>query len=279
MSNTELCKYYLGLTPVTEMMNEVSFFDIITALDKHFNRQWTWEIADEKFAMDNSMVCTTVTVYIPGRVLTGRSLCKVKDYNEAHLRAIVDACNTFTLKSMPVTNPQTNTSTNQQMTPEQIMAAVGGQNPANQPVNSVPQFDNYKDAQGIPNQGVPFDQVTDNCHKEMQQEMGMIPPSQQQPQGNPGMYQQQNPNPQQPQQNNMGNVGYDEPNPRLKGFSQHQIDRLNQIKKDLEIVNDLMFDNYVQTWNPALNKKADIIPSNVEAFLAWAEDLVKNMQS
>jgi hypothetical protein len=272
MSNTELCKYYLGLPPVTDMMNEVSFFDIITALDQHFNRQWTWEIADEKFAMDNSVVCTTVTVYTPGRVLTGRSLCKIKDYNEAHLRAIVDACNTFTLKSMTVNNSQTNISQNQQMTPEQIMAAVGGQNPANQPVNSIPQMANYKDQQGIPNQGVPFDQITDNCHQEMQQEMGMVP--QQSPMQNNGVPQF----PQQPQQN-MGNIGYDEPNPQLKGFTQRQIDRLNQIKKDFEIVNDAMFDNYVQTWNPAFSKKSDIIPSNVESFLTWAEDLVKNMQS
>lgn len=263
MSNTELCRHYLNLTPVTEMMNEVSFFDIITALDKHFNRQWTWEVADEILIMDGSMVSTTVTVYIPGRVLTGRSLCKIKDYNESHLRAIVDACNTFTIKNMSVTNPVTNNTVNQQMTPEQIMTAIGGQNPANQPVNTVPQFDNYKDAQGIPNQGVPFDQMTDNCHQEIQQSMGMTTPA-------------MNP-PQQPQQNS--DVGYDTPNPKLKGFTQHQIDRMNKIKQELEIVNDQMFDNYVQTWNPSLSRKADIIPSNVESFLAWAEDLVKNMLS
>ena len=264
MSNPELCKYYLSMTPVTEMMNEVSFFDIITALDKHFNRQWTWEIADERFAIDNTIVCTTVTVYIPGRVLTGRSLCKVTDYNEAHLRAIVDACNTFTIKNMAVSNPQTNVTTSQQMTPEQIMAMTNGQNPSNHPVNSLPQADNYKDANGIPNQGIPFDQITDNCHKEMQQEMGMIPSQPQQPIPN-----------QQSQQNN--GIGYDEPNPKLKGFTQHQVDRLNALKTTLEIVNDEMFGNYVRTWNPELSKKSDIIPSNVEMFLKWAEDLAKNM--
>ena len=270
MSNPELCKYYLSLTPVTTMMNEVSFFDIITALDKHFNRQWTWEIADEQFVMDNTIVCTTVTVYTPGRILTGRSLCKIKDYNESHLRAIVDACNTFTLKSVPVHNPQTNTSVSQQMTPEQIMAAVGGQNPASQPVDSVPQFDNYKNPQGIPNQGVPFDQMTNNCSREMERVNGFTQSPQQLP---------PNTAPQTPVQQNAESIGYDEPNPRLKGFTQHQIDRLNKIKKDFEIVNDAMFDNYVQTWNPALSKKSDIIPSNVESFLAWAEDFEKNMQS
>jgi len=36
-----------------------------------------------------------------------------------------------------------------------------------------------------------------------------------------------------------------------------------------------MFGNYVNTWDKSLTSKKDIVPSNVESFLAWAENLGK----
>ena len=253
MSNPELCKYYLNLTPTTAMMEEVSFFDIITALDKHFNKQWTWELADERFAKDNSVVCTTVTVYIPGRILTGRSLCKIQDYHEVHLRAILNACSTFITKKMTVTNNETKQQEVKQMTPEEIMNMVQGQQPSTLPVNSASQFYNYEDNQGLPNQGVPFDQITENCHQELTNQIDSST-----------------------NQSTPDSIGYDEPNPKLRGFTQHQIDRLNKLKQDLGISSDHMFGNYVHTWNATLSKKSDITPDNVEAFLDWAEIIAKN---
>ena len=41
MSNTELTKYYMGLQLNTNKMPEVAYANIIPALNKHFNGQWT----------------------------------------------------------------------------------------------------------------------------------------------------------------------------------------------------------------------------------------------
>lgn len=281
MSNTELTKYYMGLQLNTNKMPEVAYANIIPALDKHFNGQWTWELADERFAQDNTTVCTTVTVYTPGRVYTGRSLCKIKDYASNHLFAILDACQTFIEKNLaqPQSQPQTNPGS-QQMTPDQIMNALG-QQPQQQQVNTAAQFYNYKDAQGMPASEVPFDAITDNCHKELQQEMGMAPKDEpnQVPfdTGNPGGMVYHNVQPQQqsaptPQQ---GGIDPDAPQDRYKGFSQRQIDRLNKFKADFDIMNDEMFGNYVNTWDKSLTSKKDITPANANAFLSWVENLGK----
>lgn len=263
MSNTELTKHYLAMQPNTQIMPETAYFDIISALQKHFNGQWTWELADEKIVMDGTTVSTTVTLYIPGKVCTGRSLCKIKDYHNNHLFALLDACQTFMQKN---TNnfikgqPQNNESDpNHNMTPEEIMKAMG--NPPQEPVNTSAQFYNYKE-NGIPAEGVPFDAMTDNCHQELNQEMGINTPqnntqSQPAPQNNPQM------------NNQNGNVDYNAPQARLKGFSQRQVDGINKFKKDYEITNDSMFDSWVNTWNSALTSKKDIIPDNVDAFLDW----------
>lgn len=255
MSNTELTKFYMGLQQNTNKMPEVAYTNIISALDKHFNGQWTWELADERLYADNTCVCTTVTLYVPGRVYTGRSLCKIKDYTSNHLFAILDACQTFIQKNV-ATQPQVQSNpASQQMTPDQIMNAINQQ--PQQQVNTAAQFYNYKDENGMPADGVPFNAVTDNCQKELQQEF-MNPPVQTQSQT---------------QQNT--NVDYDAPQERLKGFSQHQIDRLNQFKKDFDILDDQMFGNYINTWDKSLTSKKDITPMNADAFLAWAENLGK----
>lgn len=254
MSNTELTKYYMGLQLVNNKMPEPIYTDVISALDRHFNGQWTWELADERFAMDNSAVCTTVTLYTPGKVCTGRSLCKIKDYSENHLFAILNACQTFIEKGMVQPQPQlTSSPASQQMTPDQIMNALGQQ--PQQQINTAAQFYNYKDENGMPAEKVPFEAITDNCHKELNQEITGQPPVQQQPQ--------------------QGNVDYNAPQARYKGFSQCQIDRLNKFKKDFDILNDQMFGNYVNTWDKSLTSKSDITPANADAFLSWAENLGK----
>ncbi len=252
MSNTELCKFYMGLQQNTNKMPEVAYTDIIPALDKHFNGQWTWELADERFAQDNTTVCTTVTVYTPGRVYTGRSLCKIKDYHVNHLFAILDACQTFIAKQAAPQNtmPQANPAS-QQMTADQIMAALG-QTPAPEQVNTAAQFYNHKDNNGIPLQGVPMEAMTENCHQELQQEITNTPA---------------------PDSNVPSD--YDAPLEKYKGFSQRQIDRLNQFKKDFDILNDDMFGNYVNTWDKNLTSKSQITPANANAFLAWTESLGK----
>ena len=275
MSNTELTKYYLAMQPNTQIMPETAYFDIIEALQKHFNGQWTWELADEKLIMDGTTVSTTVTLYIPGKVCTGRSLCKIKDYHNNHLFALLDACQTFMEKktnSFMKGQPQNNESdpNHNTMTADEIMKAMG--NPPQEQVNTAAQFYNYKDNNGMPAEGVPFDSMTDNCHQELNQEVGINTP-QNNTQSQPSMPPQQN-NPQMNMNNNQ-NVDYNAPQARLKGFSQRQVDGINKFKKDYEITNDAMFDSWVNTWKPELTNKKDIIPDNVDEFLKFIDDMGK----
>ena len=275
MSNTELTKYYLAMQPNTQIMPETAYFDIIEALQKHFNGQWTWELADEKLIMDGTTVSTTVTLYIPGKVCTGRSLCKIKDYHNNHLFALLDACQTFMEKktnSFMKGQPQNNESDSNHntMTADEIIKAMG--NPPQEQVNTAAQFYNYKDNNGMPVEGVPFDSMTDNCHQELNQEVGINTP-QNNIQSQPPMPPQQN-NPQMNMNNNQ-NVDYNAPQARLKGFSQRQVDGINKFKKDYEITNDAMFDSWVNTWKPELTSKKDIIPDNVDEFLKFIDDMGK----
>lgn len=275
MSNTELTKYYLAMQPNTQIMPETAYFDIIEALQKHFNGQWTWELADEKLIMDGTTVSTTVTLYIPGKVCTGRSLCKIKDYHNNHLFALLDACQTFMEKktnSFMKGQPQNNESdpNHNTMTADEIIKAIG--NPPQEQVNTAAQFYNYKDNNGMPAEGVPFDSMTDNCHQELNQEVGINTP-QNNIQSQPPMPSQQN-NPQMNMNNNQ-NVDYNAPQARLKGFSQRQVDGINKFKKDYEITNDAMFDSWVNTWKPELTSKKDIIPDNVDEFLKFIDDMGK----
>ena len=275
MSNTELTKYYLAMQPNTQIMPETAYFDIIEALQKHFNGQWTWELADEKLIMDGTTVSTTVTLYIPGKICTGRSLCKIKDYHNNHLFALLDACQTFMEKktnSFMKGQPQNNESdpNHNTMTADEIIKAMG--NPPQEQVNTAAQFYNYKDNNGMPAEGVPFDSMTDNCHQELNQEVGINTP-QNNTQSQPPMPPQQN-NPQMNINNNQ-NVDYNAPQARLKGFSQRQVDGINKFKKDYEITNDAMFDSWVNTWKPELTSKKDIIPDNVDEFLKFIDDMGK----
>ena len=275
MSNTELTKYYLAMQPNTQIMPETAYFDIIEALQRHFNGQWTWELADEKLIMDGTTVSTTVTLYIPGKVCTGRSLCKIKDYHNNHLFALLDACQTFMEKktnSFMKGQPQNNESdpNHNTMTADEIIKAIG--NPPQEQVNTAAQFYNYKDNNGMPAEGVPFDSMTDNCHQELNQEVGINTP-QNNIQSQPPMPPQQN-NPQMNMNNNQ-NVDYNAPQARLKGFSQRQVDGINKFKKDYEITNDAMFDSWVNTWKPELTSKKDIIPDNVDEFLKFIDDMGK----
>ena len=275
MSNTELTKYYLAMQPNTQIMPETAYFDIIEALQKHFNGQWTWELADEKLIMDGTTVSTTVTLYIPGKVCTGRSLCKIKDYHNNHLFALLDACQTFMEKktnSFMKGQPQNNESdpNHNTMTADEIIKAMG--NPPQEQVNTAAQFYNYKDNNGMPAEGVPFDSMTDNCHQELNQEVGINTPQNNIQSQQPMPPQQNNP---QMNMNNNQNVDYNAPQARLKGFSQRQVDGINKFKKDYEITNDAMFDSWVNTWKPELTSKKDIIPDNVDEFLKFIDDMGK----
>lgn len=250
--NTELCRHYLSLEPVTELFRESSFATIIPALDKHFKGEWTWEVTDEKFAMGDSTVCTTVAVYIPGRILSGRSLCKVINYNENHLRAIVDAVSVITVKEMTVKNSETNKEDVINFTAEEIAKMIEDDHKKESelPISNTVQIDNYKDDKGIPNQGVPYDQITNNCINQMIDEIAK------------------------PKEDE--NSDLDVPQARLKGFTQRQVNRINEIKKAFDITDDKQFTNYLKLWKPSITCKADLKPDNVEEWFKFIEEFRKN---
>lgn len=267
MNNIELTKYYLGLVQVptqTPMMPETAYFNIKKALDDFFQKNWTWELADERIVEDGSgvNVMTTITLYVPGHVYTGRSYCKIRDYHENHLHALLDACKAFMMTgstTQPTSAPQVSS---QQMSADQISAMINQQQaPQNQPINTAAQFYNHKDEQGRPADEVPFDQMTQNCTNELQTELHMPVPNQQAPQAQQSMVQA--PQQQLPQQ--QGGL--------INGYTQEQIDRMNKFKKDYDIIDDVMFGNYVNTWDKRFSSKKDINPSNIDSFLAWVDTL------
>lgn len=251
MTNTKLTEIFLKQPPVVQApMEEVPYTDIISALHKYFATDWAWELADEKVIEDGTgvNVMTTVTLFTPGRIYTGRSYCKIRDYSVNHLHALVDACKPFTKAGSTQTTPQQNNiqSSSQQMSADQI-AAMLNQGQPQQQVDNLAQLYNYKDEQGRPTDEVPYDNITPNCMDQIHQEMG-IPVVQ--------------PAPQQPQQN----IG-------KHGYTQAQIDRMNKFKQDFDITNDQMFGNYVNTWDKRLSSKKDITPQNIDAFLDWTDTL------
>lgn len=257
MGNNELTKHYLSMNPVSNLMPEAAWFDIIKALDTHFQHNWSWELDSTVFAMDNSVVAATVTLYVPGHVCTGRATCQVKEFANAHLYALVEASKTFTQKS-GVNPNQPPAAPSGNMTPEQIMNAVNGNGGQ---VDSTAQFYNHKDANGVQSDSVPYDNISNKADKEIQQETGMAnvmnPP--------------QSDNSQNGQQNN---DDYNAPKQEFGGYSQSQIDRINAFKKQWDVMNNEMFTNYVSMWKNGLTKR-DLNPGNIEEFLAWTTKLGK----
>ncbi len=264
--NTQLTNHFLNMPFNADSMHAVSHNDIISALDKHFNRQWAWEVTDEKLIMDNTMVSTTVAVYIPGRVLTGRALAKIKDYGENHLKALVDACSLITVQSMQAKPEAPVVPTNAQMTPDQIMSMVGAQSPAAPaPAPVAPMTPMAND----PREEIPFDEYDDlpfTMGPDTRTSQPVVQPQQNIPAPAPQSQCQQ-----------PVDSAYTQPNPALNGYSQCQVDRMNRVKKALDIINDTMLGNWISTWNSAFTSKKDLNPMNIDKFLDWAEDFAKNM--
>lgn len=240
--------------------------NIIDILDEAFDKNWTWELTDERFYADGQSVSTTVTVYLPGRVLTGRAMCKLKDYLDNHERAIGNACFRLIGTRQPYQSVspllESEMAKTQNMTAEQIMASLSHTASLN-PVNSDTQPINSSSEVGIP-------EVSQNTINPETAQVPATPPQLKTQESIPTT--QTNASTAPPVD---GVYGPDDPQPRYKGFSQSQIDKLNQFKADFDILNDDMFANYVKTWDKALKSKGDIIPSNVNAFLAWVDSLGK----
>ena len=268
MNNSELCKYYLEKTSTIKTIPETTYQNIFATLDRCFDNQWTWELADERFYADGSSVSTTVTLYIPGRVLTGRATCKLKDYPDNHKQALYNACSSIIKTSQPyqAISPleDSEMEKSKNMTTEEIMQALNQYGPSdsqNQTIQTpITPFPELGNAEVIP-------EITPATQTPI---MDNTPPQQLQPTNS-------QPNNLQTAQEPTDKIyGDDEPQPKYKGFSKNQFDRVNQFKADFDVLNDSMFANYVKTWNKELvNGKNDIKPHNVDAFLEWVDSLGK----
>lgn len=130
--NDLLVKHYLPMEKETMLMPEPNVNEIFDALYKYTNGDYVWEIVNEEIIPDNeTIVMTTVQLYMPGRILTGRSLCDLKDYSTNHLYALLDAFSVVTAKSEktkkeddPMPKPRTKNGSNQ-MTAEEIAEMTG----------------------------------------------------------------------------------------------------------------------------------------------------------
>lgn len=261
MGNNELVKYYMSQQANTALMADTSYFDIIKALNNHFNGNWTWELDAETVVEDGTgkNVMTTITLYVPGHVYTGRSYCKIHDYHENHLHALYNASLSFIdrSKSGQQTPPQNNTQNMpNQLTPEQIAAMTGGQTSL-PPVNTAADFDNYKDSQGRPASEVPFNDISTNASNEMMNNLiGQVNTNDCNQLPIPASEHPIN----QPQQQNNATGGY----------TQAQIDAINTFKKENNIENNDMFDNWVSYWHKGWGKK-DLTPQNIDDFINWTK--------
>lgn len=277
MANSELCRHYLQKGFNNQKMPEVIYTNIIQALDQHFNYDWTYEVINEFPILDGTNITVTVQVYIPGRVVTGRCTCKSTEYGEAHLRAILDAVYFLIDEKTAYQNPPSEVQQNNgQMNADQIAAALNGQY-GDKMVNTKEQFYNHTE-QGVQADGVPMDKMTDNCHKELQEEM--FPNQQQNNQQQPAQQQSapQSTTPQAAPPMNPPQTppDYDVPDPNLNGFTKRQVDGVNAFKKDFNIMDDVMFASWVQSWDQTMtNGRKSLTPQNVNNFLAYIDSVRK----
>jgi hypothetical protein len=241
-SNIELTKFFLNDDSLTnkDLMPDFTYTDVIAKLNDKFGKHWAWEIDDERTVQDSSGTCvmTTVTLYTPKQIFTGRSYCKVSQYGDNHLRALYNACLSFIDKSTSGQNrtPANNTGMQpQNMTADQIAAATSGNGNF---VNTKADFHNYVDNNGKASDSVPFDAMTDNAVNETSIQ----------------------PNPQPQQQ-------------KPTSFTQEQINAVNEFKRRAEITTLEMFDNWVDRWHKGWGKK-NLTPDNVDSFITFANGLL-----
>ena len=257
MNNNFLCSFYYGLKNTVKTVNgEVTLSNLVETLNKTFDYSWTWEIADEKIVMNDTMVSTTVSVYVPGKMLTGRSICNIENYSTNHLRAILNAVSFI----LPISSFEEISNTNQVQQPV-----------PQQPQQTEKSYEVFEPINNIQTQ--PNNPVQNNAQMTPDQIMAMV--NNQQPiiQNSIPQQEQVHNQPQSTQVNQqVQNSQYDTPIPEKKGFSQRQLDRMANFKTSCNIINNDMLVNWINLWNSSYTRISDITPTNIDEFLTWAEN-------
>ena len=196
--------------------------------------KYTWEtVRDER--LDNIQSVIEVRVYLPGHILYGRHVYKTADASDAHLYAITNAIQIIVPNKQieQSIQPTVSTQQSQPLSQEEILNMVQ----ENSKITTAEQFE--KD----PREEIPFDEV-DMDLNELDKLLS----------GNAaskvyGTEQQ----PLQPQQQQV--VSH--------GFTQNQINAINEFKQRLNITNDTMLGNYINSWDNKLSKKEDFSIQNI----------------
>lgn len=267
MFNQELIKKYGNVQQPIQLMRDVPYMEIIKALNNHF-QDWTWELISDTVIADGTgnNVLTTVALYVPGRLLTGRSFCKVKDTADNHLRALYNASLSFIDKSDSGLNnaPQNNTAMPvQQMTADQVDALVNGNGKF---INNAQDYANYTDNNNMPTDSIPFNAISEQGY---QQTSGFNPMEQYNAtQSNQQQYQQ--PQQQQYQQQYQQQPQYQpQPQQQSNQYSDAQINAMKKLKKDFGILNNDMLNNWVNDWHKGWTV-ANLNPSNIDDFISFS---------
>lgn len=218
--------------------------------------KYTWEtVRDER--IDNQQSVIEVRVYLPGNILYGRFVYKTVDASDAHLYAINNAIKTIVLTKKDTEQStkqleQTNSSpmqTEQNTIPlsqEEILDMVQQQN--NSKITTAEQFE--KD----PREELPFEDL-DMDLNELDKLLSGTTSSNKVYETNKTTQQQSQP------------VSH--------GFTQEQINAINDFKQRLNITNDTMLGNYINSWNNKFSKKEDLTPANIDSFIEWTHNVGK----
>ena len=215
------------------------------------NIKYTWEtVKDER--IDSMQSVIEVRVYLPSNILYGRHVYKTVDASDAHLYAISNAIQLIvqederqkpiiidsekTEKIETLMSQPTLKPTEQPVTQEEILNMIQQNN--NTKITTAEQYMNDT------REEVPFDDLELNSDELDKLLSGKIQTTQtQQP------------------------VSY--------GFTQDQINGINEFKKTMNITNDAMLGNYINAWNNKLYRKEDLTPENINSFIEWTKSVGK----
>lgn len=211
--------------------------------------KYTWEtVKDER--IDNQQSVIEVRIYLPGNILYGRYVYKTTEASDAHLYAINNAIKMIVpvyesvkpVEQIEQTPVQQSSQTNTPLSQEEILNMVQQQNTK---ITTAEQFNNDTRKE------IPFEDV-DMDLNELNNLLS----------GNPVSKTYEEPQPiQQPVSSH--------------GFTQVQINAINEFKQRMNITSDAMLGNYINSWNNKLSKKEDLNPENIDSFIQWTQTVGK----
>lgn len=216
--------------------------------------RYTWEtVRDER--IDNIQSVIEVRVYLPGHILFGRFVYKTADASDAHLYAINDAVKTIIYntveaeKPAPVSQPTpqpvptvTTTPTQQPVTQTDILNMLQETGVVNTPITTAEQLNND------PREEVPFEDFALDAN-ELDKLIGGGTPT---------------------------SAPVQQPQNTVNGFTQEQIQAINNFKQQMGITDDAVLCNYINAWDNKLSKKTDLTPNNIDSFIEWTKSVGKS---